>query len=84
MSTVSFWGHAQTTQIGLRMGQTISNFQGDSTEDYDIRLTYHIGVSGAFHFRNNLSLQAEAFFSRQGAEYDKFNNDGLYIFEYFL
>lgn len=83
IASLSISTNAQNAQIGIRFGLTDSNFKGDSSDYFSARIMYHIGISGAYHFSEKISLQAEAIYSRQGAEYSVLNDkEGVFKYDY--
>lgn len=62
--------------FGLKGGLNLSTITGGDIDSPDSRTSFHAGVSGEFPIAPIFSLQVEALYSGQGAQFDYQGSDG--------
>ena len=60
--------NAQNVQFGAKAGVNFASINGDDTEEFDMRTSFHIGAVAEFLFSERFSLQPELIYSSQGAK----------------
>ncbi len=54
--------------LGVKLGGNLASISGDFSEQYNSRLSFHIGLTGELEINNTLQLVPEVLFSSIGAE----------------
>jgi len=60
--------NAQNVEFGAKAGVNFASINGDDTEEFDMRTSFHIGAVAEFLFSERFSLQPELIYSSQGAK----------------
>ena len=60
--------NAQNVQFGAKAGVNFASINGDDTEEFDMRTSFHVGAVAEFLFSEKFSLQPELIYSSQGAK----------------
>jgi len=60
--------NAQNVQFGAKAGVNFASINGDDTEEFDMRTSFHVGAVAEFLFSERFSLQPELIYSSQGAK----------------
>lgn len=55
--------------FGVKGGVNFATLQGDGMDSPDSRTSFHVGLLGEFPVAETFSVQVEALYSKQGAEY---------------
>ena len=66
--------NAQNIRFGAKAGVNLASINGDETDDFDMRTSFHVGAVVEIPLSDKFSVQPELLYSSQGAE-SKFSED---------
>lgn len=60
--------NAQNAQFGVKAGVNFGSINGDDTDEFEMRTSFHVGVVSEILFSEKFSIQPELLYSSQGAK----------------
>lgn len=67
--------------IGIKGGMNMSNFYGENSDNYEMKIGFHVGLAADYNFAPNMAIQSGLYFTTKGAKLPKIEVAGATVAE---